>query len=85
MVIGGLLLEHWRLSNNFANVAYNHHEPALVIDEYSSGVGICNRIANDLISSCQPQISELPGIPVEKLIANSALLFECIKKASGFK
>ncbi|MEW8139482.1 MAG: HDOD domain-containing protein [Candidatus Thiodiazotropha endolucinida] len=82
--LGGILLEFWEMPGDLAKAAYGHHKPFENVDDYGSGIGVCNQIANDLMMGEKPKISDIPAVPVEKLVANAAEMFEIIKEASGF-
>jgi HD-like signal output (HDOD) protein len=78
--IGGQLLKFWNLPDDFAYAALGHHAPFACVEDYASGVGICNNIANEIQFRGPPNIGDysLPGL--DKMIGDSIDMYNEISE-----
>ncbi len=80
--IGGLLLKFWNLPDDYVNAAANHHSEFRSIEDYASGIAICNKLANELLLSEPPNLQHYEELPLDRILESAIETFEMIKKAT---
>jgi HD-like signal output (HDOD) protein len=81
--IGSHLLKFWKLPDDFANAALGHHAPFVSVEDYPSGVGVCNKIANEIQVSDAPNVGDDSLRGFEKMIADSIDMYNEISEVCG--
>jgi HD-like signal output (HDOD) protein len=81
--IGGQLLKFWKLPDDFANAALGHHSPFVSVDDYASGVGVCNNIAKEILFNGPPNIGVYSLSDPVKMIGDSIDMYNEISKVCG--
>jgi putative nucleotidyltransferase with HDIG domain len=79
--IGDQLMRLWRFPQTIADAAF-HHQPFVSYEDFRSGVGIANDLANALTGS-EP-LPRYEGFSTERVIAEASVKYEMMKKVSGF-
>ena len=80
--LGHQLMTQWRFPESIAQAAYHHRQPFVSFEDYRTGIGIANDLANAL-DGAKP-LPHYEAFSSERLIADASVKYELMKKASGF-
>jgi HD-like signal output (HDOD) protein len=80
--LGHQLMTQWRFPATIAEAAFHHHQPFVSYTDFRSGISIANDLANALDDS-EP-LPKYAAFSVERVIAESSVKYEMMKKISGF-
>ncbi|MCG7928971.1 MAG: HDOD domain-containing protein [Candidatus Thiodiazotropha lotti] len=80
-IAGGLLLDYWRFPTDIADAAYEHHNEFKAYEDFGSGIGVANSIAN-AIQNEEP-LPEFSNLPVSELVIQANDRYEVMKKVAG--
>jgi HD-like signal output (HDOD) protein len=81
--VGSHLLKFWKLPVDFADAALGHHAPFVSKEDYASGVGVCNSIANEMQISGPPNIGDDCSPGFDSMIAESIDMYNEISEVCG--
>lgn len=80
-IAGGLLLDYWQFPIDIADAAYDHHKEFKAYEDFGSGIGIADCIANSIQNN--KTIPNIPNLPVSEIVINASDRFEVMKKVTG--
>jgi putative nucleotidyltransferase with HDIG domain len=83
MEIGCELLTFWKLPEDFAAAAAGHHAPFVSVEDYPSGVGVCNTIANEILFSDSPDMGAYAARGLDKMISDSVEMYNEFSEVCG--
>ncbi|MET0076411.1 MAG: HDOD domain-containing protein [Candidatus Thiodiazotropha lotti] len=80
-IAGGLLLDYWRFPSDIADAAYEHHTEFKAYEDYGSGIGVADTIANAIqTNQSLPHYSDLP---VSEIVIAANDRYELMKKVAS--
>jgi HD-like signal output (HDOD) protein len=80
--LGNQLMTQWRFPDAIAEAAFHHDQPFISYADFRSGISIANTLANAL-GDTRP-LPKYASFSAERVIAESSVKYEMMKKISGF-
>lgn len=79
--VGHQLMIQWRFPEAIAEAAFHHEQPFVAYEDFRSGICIANDLANALDGA--GPLPQYEAFSAERIIAESSVKYEMMKKVSG--